>query len=50
MDNWKAVRATGQLKKRQAKKALFKSSKTSFGLTTKLLTLGLPGVSRAEED
>ena len=35
--------------KRQAKKALVRSSKTSFGLMMKLLMPGLPGASRAEE-
>ena len=47
---WKAAQANGQVKRKQAKKVLPKSLKTSSGLTMKLPMPGLPDVSRAEED
>ena len=50
MANWKAVQATGQLKRKQANKVLSKSLKTSFGLVMRLLMIGLPGDSKADED
>ncbi len=50
MASWKAAQAIGQLKKKQAKKALSRSLETSSGPTMKLLTHGLLGDSKAEED
>ena len=50
MVSWKAVQATGQLKKIQAKKALSRSLRTSSGPTLKLLMPGLLGDPRAEAD